>query len=267
MADFFLFGFQSFEYIKFREPLLTLHSLGCCPYCCLRFVSCRNIGSYQEEYDKAKGSVESIVNYARNKAIREHEGSDTPKDLPELFTFDNKKTHRVCPLCFNWLEILHNKDLQSTIFEKVFSFFLSFFLSLSLSLTLSFPSLLFCCLFSCFLFHPFHSLLTFSFMCYFVLFTFCFIPNRHLCDLSSPILPQIRVCGYDYAFYSLTVTVAVSVVLREYGVWTHLRRQTPQLFAEQTPFHTVVDLKEATKWILGPLIDRTLKIKFVHEVI
>jgi hypothetical protein len=88
----------------------------------------------------------------------------------------------------------------------------------------------------------------------------------HTDECRENLYEQVRNCGYQYARYSLTLTVTVSTVIRECAFWLQLKKEFGSLLDEDLPFGQIVDLKEATKWVLGPLLDRNMKMTFIHEV-
>ncbi|EGG22674.1 hypothetical protein DFA_04804 [Cavenderia fasciculata] len=98
------------------------------------------------------------------------------------------------------------------------------------------------------------------------------------------ILDNIAKCPYEFHDYSLQLTLPISVTIREYSVWYYLKQRyndksynsyttgpaplasvllkdyLPKLFSK-------VDIKEAIKWILGPLIVKRFNFKFQPNTI
>eukprot|EP01113_Clastostelium_recurvatum_P050500 TRINITY_DN9580_c0_g1_i2.p1 TRINITY_DN9580_c0_g1~~TRINITY_DN9580_c0_g1_i2.p1 ORF type:complete len:587 (+),score=118.81 TRINITY_DN9580_c0_g1_i2:157-1917(+) len=83
-------------------------------------------------------------------------------------------------------------------------------------------------------------------------------------SFTEPFLDRMSHSGYEFHDYTLTLQLPVSTIVRQCALWYHLRSLFPgnSLYKSENPEQHVVDIKEAVKWILGPLISRRLNYSF-----
>lgn len=88
------------------------------------------------------------------------------------------------------------------------------------------------------------------------------IPRCHDADFRAEYFERFKSCGYNFTTYIMTIHYPVSYLIRQHSLWLLGKRLSPEGFAEATPEDVAADVKEGVKWILGPLLDRTLGTKF-----
>ncbi|GAM25171.1 hypothetical protein SAMD00019534_083460, partial [Acytostelium subglobosum LB1] len=75
-------------------------------------------------------------------------------------------------------------------------------------------------------------------------------------------LDSIGKCNYEFIDYSLALWMPQSTIIREYSIWFHLHSLFGRDNDKDKKDAKIVDIKEAVKWILGPLIVKRFNFKF-----
>ena len=88
------------------------------------------------------------------------------------------------------------------------------------------------------------------------------IPRCHDADFRTEYFERFKQCGYDFTTYIMTIHYPVSYLIRQHSLWLLGKRLSPAGFEPATPEGVAADVKEGVKWILGPLLDRTLGTRF-----
>ncbi|KAH3759323.1 trna pseudouridine synthase pus10 [Pelomyxa schiedti] len=71
--------------------------------------------------------------------------------------------------------------------------------------------------------------------------------------------------GWKFNGWSLTVTLPVSLVVRDYSMWHHLRSRFGDSMFGKLAEETVVSIKEAFKWVTGPVVGSKINQSFTYK--
>eukprot|EP00727_Mastigamoeba_balamuthi_P012493 m51a1_g7867 hypothetical protein (597) ;mRNA; f:272922-274843 len=86
----------------------------------------------------------------------------------------------------------------------------------------------------------------------------------HGAELPQGIAAATRASGFDMEDYALSIQATVSSLARQHALWLFLQDRfgTSAFAGRCAEDGDVVDIKEAAKWVLGPVLSRLLGLRF-----